>query len=161
MKNIWLALGMLNVLLVSCNKGKAPSTEIVNTHLIQAYWGDNYQDTDNGFTSIKDIKNAKTYVDGVEIKDVDDNLENKDVKHMFFGKNGTRVVNVADGYMFTSPATKMSADVSLSKLRTKYFSDRSVLTLSLENQNPYGDTDYGWNVYLNEWVIRKVNDPAF
>ncbi len=161
MKKKWLMMGALAVLLVSCNKGKAPSTEIVNTHLIQAYWGDNYQDTDNGFKSIKDIKNAKTYVDGVEIKDVDDNLENKDVKHMFFGKNGTRVVNVADGYMFTSPAMKMSADVSLSKLRTKYFSDRSVLTLSLENQNPYGDTDHGWNVYLNEWLIPYINDPAF
>ncbi len=147
------------IALTACNKKGV--VEKVNTELIQAYWADSYQDAKNGFSKIEDLKNAKSWVDGVEIETPVEEVYTKDVKHLFFNKNAIRAVNLPEGYAFTFPATKMDLDVSLSELRTKYITDSSILTVTTENQNPYGNTERGWEIYLTEWINRFINDPEF
>lgn len=162
MKKRWMYIGLCLMALTACQKDVSSSGgEKVNKELIEAYWADAYKDEKNGFNTIADITNAFTYIDGVSVDKADDNAIFKDVKHLFLNKNAIRAVNLPEGYAFTFPAQKMSIDASLSKLRTKYFTDQSILTITTENQNPYGNTPRGWEIYLTEWINRFINDPGF
>ncbi len=155
--------------LFGCDSKKESKND--NPHakdLIDAAWLDSYEDSKNGFASKDNVKKVDTYVDNKLITEPE-LLTNKDVKHVFYGSKNARIVSMADGYAFTFPSNKtINVDASLSKLRTKYLTSDGVLTVTFEDQNPYGNTKEtpngtlnGWNTYLNEWLKRFIDSPRF
>ncbi len=83
-----------------------------------------------------------------------------DNKKIYHTQNGKRVINYADGYRIDLPFD-FEPDYSLSALRSRYESDNAVLTVSKEEESPYGNTLDGWNTYLTEWLNRYVGDESF
>ena len=162
MKKVFAVLAVSLFALTSCGK-KAPEPEKVNKELIEAYWDPMYEDYDNEFYTIDSVRNAKSYIDGVESNmPTATSFLDKDIKHVFFGKNNRiRVANLAEGYMFTTVGKKMDLDATLSQIRTKYYTENSVLTVTSEYHSPYGDTPNGWNTYFTEWFQKFIGDPEF
>lgn len=151
----------------SSDNKTSSSNKINYQELIDSYWLDTYADNSTGFGSKEDVKKMNTYIDNVLIT-TPELLFTKDVKHVFYNQSNARVVSMADGYTFSFPTTEMTVDASLSKLRTKYLMDDGILTVTYEDQNPYGNTTEtpkgtpnGWETYLTEWIQRFINSPDF
>ncbi|MBQ3069440.1 MAG: hypothetical protein IJD01_05805 [Clostridia bacterium] len=83
-----------------------------------------------------------------------------DNKKLYHTQNGKRVINYADGYRLDLPYD-FEPDFSLSALRSRYQSRTAVLTVSKEEESPYGNTADGWEIYLTEWLNRYVGDESF
>ncbi len=71
-----------------------------------------------------------------------------------------RIVNYVDGYRMDLPVG-WTPDYSLGALRARYTTDNSVLTVSREEENPYGNTADSWNTYLTEWLNRYIANESF
>ncbi len=124
-------------------------------------WSDEYADETNGIGSPDDVFLAEYYFDGALTDDYAKAPADGDAKYVFSGKDATRIVNHAYGYSLTFPYTGVTLDNTLSEYRTKYTSDKSVLTVSYENKNPYGNTENGWNIYFTEWLDIHVGSLDF
>lgn len=84
----------------------------------------------------------------------------KDNKKIYDTEISRRVINYADGYQMDL-MKDWEPDYSLSALRSRYSSSSYVLTVSKEEENPYGNTSSGWTTYLTEWVNRYIADSSF
>lgn len=76
------------------------------------------------------------------------------------------ISNIAHGYSFLIQAKECEYDYTYSALRCKYFFDDCILTTSFEDKNPYPtrdpeDKEKGWEIYLDEWLIRYISHPDF
>lgn len=83
-----------------------------------------------------------------------------DNKKIYHTQNKQRVFNYADGYRLDLPYD-FEPDYSLSALRSRYRNNDAVLTISKEQESPYGNTLDGWTTYLTEWLNRYVGDENF
>lgn len=124
-------------------------------------WKDEYADPDAALTSADDIYKADYYFNGVKTDDYAVSPADGDGKYVFSGLESSRFVNVADGYMFTVPASDVSLDLSLAEYRSQIITDSSVISVSCEDQNPYGNNQNGWNTYLTEWLTVKIDNLDF
>lgn len=126
---------------------------------IKAIWKTQYQ---NEFVNLDLINDSKVFYDGSYIDDTSISLsKRKDVKYEFTTDNHTLLVNSSDGYTLTFPSNEVSFDYSLSKYRIQALDNDSITTISYEKSSPYGNSSLGWNTYLNEWVIRYIDNPIY
>ncbi len=124
-------------------------------------WNDAYADPDFGIKSADDVYDLRVFKNGVVTDDVTVDPSSGDVKYFFGGADATRVVNFADGYTFSFSGSDIEPNLKLSELRVQYQNEKSILTLTKETSNPYGNTERGWNIYLTEWLNRYINDTEF
>ncbi|MBR2507063.1 MAG: hypothetical protein IKB70_09255 [Bacilli bacterium] len=151
----FLLFSLLTSGLVSCNGG-----ELMNNDFRHVY-KDIYDDPSNNITN-KTIKEAKVFYDEDYIDDFTIELsDKKDIKYEFKSENHLRFVNSSDGYALTLPDKDATFDYSLSLYRTRTTFNDSILTISYEHSSPYGNTKTGWETYLNEWLIRYIDNPKF
>ena len=101
------------------------------------------------------------YNKGEVTTDLDTEPASGDVKYVFGGKENTRIINYADGYMLSFPGAEIETNLKLAELRVQYKNENSILTLSKETSNPYGNTESGWNTYLTEWLNRFIDNADF
>ena len=128
---------------------------------ISLIWKNDYADTANGFSSLNSIKDASYYYNNRQIKDYSASPSGVDAKQIFRTGTHSRVVNLSSGYAMTLPFTEFEADYALSELRSRYVGEDFVLNVSCEDQNPYGNTATGWNIYLTEWLERYIANDGF
>ena len=131
-----------------------------DTTLLDGIWTEEFADSDNN-VSLKTLKDAKVFYDG-EYVDVSTKLnKRKDVKYEFMTSNSFRFVNSPEEYAITLPSKNVEVDYSLSGYRVQLAFNDSVLTVSRENKSPYGGNASGWNTYMNEWLIRYIDNPDY
>ena len=142
----------------SAEESEEPKVPDENAKLV---WNELYADEANGIASPSDVYGVEYYFDGERIDDYGRDPAEGDAKLLFAGESATRAVNFAYGYVLTFPYTGVTLDNSLSAYRTKYISDNSILTVSYEDKNPYGDNENGWNIYLTEWLNIHIDSLDF
>ena len=142
----------------SAEESEEPKVPDENAKLV---WDELYADEANGIVSPSDVYGVDYYFDGEKIEDYARDPAEGDAKLLLTGESATRAVNFAYGYLFTFPYTGVMLDNSLSAYRTKYISENSVLTVSYEDKNPYGDNENGWNIYLTEWLNIHISSLDF
>lgn len=142
------------------NSSKAPEEPTPDPNA-KAVWEDIFADEDAGISSANDIYSAKYYFDGALTDEYDKAPDSGDAKFILSGKIGTRFVNVAEGYMFTIPEPLVEGDFTLSENRSRLFAGDAVISVSKEDQSPYGNNADGWEIYLTEWLNRLIGDISF
>ena len=131
-----------------------------DTTLLDGIWTEEFTDSDNN-VSLNTLKDAKVFYDG-EYVDFSTKLnKRKDVKYEFITSNSFRFVNTPEEYAITLPSKNVEVDYSLSGYRVQLAFNDSVLTVSRENKSPYGGNASGWNTYMNEWLIRYIDNPDY
>ncbi len=126
----------------------------------KAVWQDSFADADFGISSANDVYDLRVYNKGVE-SDVSASPSEGDVKYLFSGKENTRIVNFSDGYMLSFPGNNIDTNLKLAALRVQYTNETSILTVTKETSNPYGNNENSWNIYLTEWLNRYINNVEF
>lgn len=125
-------------------------------------WDPSFADTAfAGLGSADDIYNARLFLNGKASDNYSVDPSTGDVKLLFSGLENTRIINYADGYMLSVPGNDINTDFSLSTLRCKYTNETSMLTVTKESSNPYGNNERGWEIYLTEWLNRFIADLNF
>lgn len=139
------------------------SSEVVMTpdENAKIIWQDSFADADAGINGADDVYNLTVYNKGEATTDFDIEPASGDVKYTFGGKENTRIVNYADGYMLSFPGANIETNLKLAELRVQYKNGNNILTLSKETSNPYGNTESGWNTYLTEWLNRFIDNADF
>lgn len=86
-----------------------------------------------------------------------------DFKEHFYFESETRIINHADGFIFSLPTNDFKYDYSLAACRSKYYFNDCVLNVSYEDKNPYFNKlkEKAWDVYLDEWLIRYISNADF
>ena len=172
---LFLAVLMVLPMLVSCDPVEAESNSSTNVESENSdvseilepdknaslIWDEEYADSVIGLNSVEDVYDARYYLDGVRIDDYAKSPADGDGKYVLAGKEGARIVNHADGYMLSFPGSDVTADFSISDFRCKYKNGSSVLTVTMEDQNPYGNNENGWNIYRTEWLTRHIDSVDF
>lgn len=139
------------------------SSEVVMTpdENAKKIWQDSFADANAGINGADDVYNLTVYNKGEVTTDLDTEPASGDVKYVFGGKANTRIINYADGYMLSFPGAEIETNLKLAELRVQYKNENSILTLSKETSNPYGNTENGWNTYLTEWLNRFIDNADF
>lgn len=132
----------------------------------EALWNDTYADETAGLTGPGSVYYMTVYQNGNATGENPAPAADADIRYTFGGLESTRAVVPAEGYMVTLPGVA-KADYSLGKFRSQYRTEDYVLTLTYEDQNPYGkDKDGhtskdGYDLYMREWLVEQIDDPAF
>ena len=102
---------------------------------------------------------AELYLNGERKENVSEGYaKNDDANYLFYGDDKVRVVSRAKGYALTIPSsTIIEPNLQFNNYRTQYKSTDYVLTVSYENQNPYGT----WSTYHNEWLTRYLTGEGY
>ncbi|MBR6507350.1 MAG: hypothetical protein IKT37_07100 [Clostridia bacterium] len=125
-----------------------------------SFWNEAYADSEKGIDTAEKVYSLGVFADGKSLGSVA-SAEGKDLRYLFGGDGYTRAVNLPEGYCLTLPGGKVQADFSLGALRSQYFTDEYCLTLTYEDQNPYGDHESGLALYLDEWLTEQYADTYF
>ena len=153
-----LTLVLLTTLGISSCGG---SEVMMNKDDFRHVYLDTYDDKTNNINE-STIKGSKVFYGGEYISDYSIEFsKSKDIKYEFVSDTHTRFVNSSDGYVITLPSNEISFDYSLSQYRIQSKYSDSILTVSYEHSSPYGESKSGWETYLNEWLIRYINNPKF
>lgn len=123
-------------------------------------WTEEYADEANGFKDASEVYKLQAFSNGIASEEYA-KLPSGDTRYIFEGKDKSRAVVLPEGYALTLPSANITADFSLGALRSKFKGDGYMLTVSYEDQNPYGANEKGWNIYLTEWVERYLVDNNF
>ncbi len=83
-----------------------------------------------------------------------------DNKLIYHTVTSQRVINYARGYRLDLPLG-WEEDYSLGALRSRYTNDHFSLTVTREDQNPYGNTASSWETYRTEWLDRYINSSTY
>lgn len=125
------------------------------------FYNESYADNDNRIGE-NTIKSSKIFYDEGYLENYDTELsKRKDVKYEFMTETHTRFVNVADGYAVTFNDPEVKFDYSLSEYRVQATFNDSILTMSMEDSNPYTNSTSGWETYRDEWLIRYINNEKY
>ncbi len=84
----------------------------------------------------------------------------KDYKKIYQSNLKQRAVNYPDGYLIDLPYG-FQPDYRLSELRSQFYTEHEVLTVSKEEESPYGNTEAGWETYLTEWVNLYLTSDTY
>ncbi len=125
-----------------------------------SFWNEAYADSANGIDTAEKVYSLGVFADGVSLGSVSE-AEGTDLRYLFGGDGYTRAVNLPEGYCLTLPGGNAQADFSIGALRSQYFTDDYCLTVTYEDQNPYGDHEDGLGLYLHEWLTEQFADVKF
>lgn len=151
------------------NSGDSSDTPSVPTEpdpRAETLWNDTYADEAAGLTGPSAIYYMNVYQNGNTTEENPAPAADTDIRYVFGGLESTRAVVPAEGYMITLPGVA-KADYSLGKFRSQYRTEDYVLTLTYEDQNPYGKqsdgsiSKDGYDLYMREWLVEQIDDPAF
>lgn len=123
-------------------------------------WQDAFADEANGFKDASEVYKLQAFSNGLATDDLAA-LPKGDTRYVFEGKDKSRAVVLSEGYALTLPSANIEADFSLGALRSKFKGENYVLTVSYENQNPYGANAKGWQTYFDEWLVRYLENNDF
>lgn len=131
----------------------------------EGLWSDLYADEAAGLTGPGEVYLMSVYQNGNETGENPAPEAETDVRYLFAGTEATRAVVPAEGYCVTLPGYA-KADYSLGKFRSQYSTKDYVLTLTYEDQNPYGKqnghtTKDGYDLYMREWLVEQIDDANF
>ena len=143
------------------NENESSEVFMIPDENAKKIWQDSFADADAGINGADDVYNLTVYNNGEATTDFDVEPASGDVKYVFGGKENTRIINYADGYMLSFPGAEIETNLKLAELRVQYKNETSILTLSKETSNPYGNTENGWNIYLTEWLNRFIDNVDF
>ncbi len=162
-----MLLALALPLLVACDNGTNENSQeseeessMAPDANAQKVWKDNYADKANGLTDANAIYKVQQYVNGTASTEYDQ-APSGDARYIFEGLEKSRAVILSEGYALTLPSANVTADFSLGALRSKFEGDGYLLTVTYENQNPYGANEKGWNTYFTEWVVRYLENNDF
>ncbi len=125
-----------------------------------SFWNEAYADSANGIDTAEKVYSLGVFADGISLGSVS-KAEGTDLRYLFGGEGYTRAVNLPEGYCLTLPGGNAQADFSIGALRSQYFTDDYCLTVTYEDQNPYGDHEDGLGLYLHEWLTEQFADVKF
>ena len=131
--------------------------EIVDTTYF-SYWNQEYEDSN---ISYNDLVNARVFYGGEYLNKVETLKKRVDIKYEFYTKDSLRFVNSSDGYVITIPNNEVNIDYSLSDYRLQFSYLDTVLTASFEDESPYGNDKFGWEIYLTEWLDRYIRNNKY
>lgn len=129
-------------------------------------WNAAYADEPAGLTSADAIRRLTVFQNGSQTDASAKPAAETDVRYLFAGESATRAVVPAEGYCVTLPG-QATADYSLGSIRSQYRTDSYCLTLTYEDQNPYGidangnTSKDGWDLYMREWLVEQIDDINF
>lgn len=124
-------------------------------------WADEYADTINSFTK-ESVNETKVFYDGAYLEENLEKFSKKsDIKYEFVSEDKLRFVNSSDGYAVTFPSKDVEIDYSLSKYRVQAKYNDTVLTISYEHSNPYGNSKISWFTYKTEWITRYIDNEKY
>ena len=126
----------------------------------KAVWNELYADENAGLTGPDAIYNLAVFQNGNETEETPAPSADSDVRYLFAGETATRVVVPAEGYMLTLPGMP-SADFSIGSVRSQYKNEDYCLTVTYEDQNPYGDTQEKYDLYMREWLVEQIDSVGF
>ncbi len=115
---------------------------------------------DNAETAgLQSLTAMELYVDGERsaASSMNTLADNKKIYHTV---TSNRIVNYARGYQIDVPFD-WQEDYTLGALRSRYTNDHFSLTVTREDQSPYGNTASGWETYRTEWLDRYINDSGY
>ena len=128
--------------------------------LAEKVWNNLYADPNAGITGPLDVYDLTVFENGNETDGFPSPGPTTDVRYTFAGENATRAVVSAEGYMLTLPGVA-TADFSLGKYRSQFKNEQYCLTVTYEDQNPYGDNKDGYDLYMREWLVEQIDDLDF
>jgi len=154
-----MLLAMVAPLLISCANDTLSPREIA-----QNIWQPEF--ADDIFTEPSDVTGLTTYWNREvrtsapgTIREVDD------VKFMLSNGEQSRFVNMSDGYAITLPTDNFETNLQWSGVRVQLANESRVITITREDQNPYGrsagGTPEGWDLYYSDWITRWVRNDRF
>lgn len=129
-------------------------------------WNDLYADANAGLAGPDSIYDLTVFKNGSETAETVSPDANSDVRYLFAGESATRAVVPAEGYMLTLPGVA-TADFSIGSVRSQYKTDDYCLTVTYEDQNPYGKlsdgstSKDGYDLYMREWLVEQIDDVSF
>ena len=123
-------------------------------------WNGLYADEGAGLTGPDAIYNLTVFQNGNKTEETPAPSADSDVRYLFAGETATRVVVPAEGYMLTLPGTP-EADFSIGSVRSQYKNEDYCLTVTYEDQNPYGDTQDKYDLYMREWLVEQIDSVGF
>lgn len=118
-------------------------------------------DGENGINAASDVDKAAIFVNGEYVKTFTEMTSRKDVKMELVSGENTRIVNVSTGIAYTLPSNAIESDYTIANLRTQYFYDDVILTVSSESGNPYLNTSDPWGIYAGEWLLPHIDDDVY
>ncbi len=119
-------------------------------------------DEANGFTESGSVTGARFFLNGNYVDKISEVGSRQDVKAELYNGKAARIVNVSAGMSFTIPTTEsIKADYTIAKYRTQYEFGDSILTFSANGNNPYTSLPNAWYIYVNEWAVRHLINPAY
>jgi len=130
--------------------------ESINYAFNQVYPGGEVKDTDNGFSSVSDIKSLKAFRNGEYVNNFTSSSSRQDIKLELYSENKLRFVNVSNGYAFTLPYTDVNIDYEIAKYHVTMEFEKSTLNVSFESSNPYMSLANPWYTYNSEWLMRHL-----
>lgn len=131
-----------------------------------SFWSDTYADSASGIDNAEKVYSLGVYANGVSLGSVSA-AEGDDLRYLFRSENYTRAVNLPEGYCLTLPGRKTEADFNLGALRSQYYTDDYCLTVTYEDQNPYGKDSQGntskdgFDLYTGEWLTEQFGSVDF
>lgn len=166
-----LAIGCTSTGTNEHSGSETPSDESDNTPKTpdpraEALWDARYADETAGLTAPDAIYNMTVFRNGNETAENPAPAAEADIRYLFGGLEATRAVVPSEGYMVTLPGNA-KADYSLGKFRSQYRTEDYCLTLTYENQNPYGKqsdgniSKDGYDLYMREWLVEQIDDVNY
>lgn len=155
--------------LVSCENGSSSESGIESQteesvmmpdENAKLLWNEAFADKANGFENADTVYGLTAYSDGKPVESYD-SVPEGDNRYLFEGKENTRVAVLSEGYALTLPGTDITADFSLGALRSKYKGEKYMLTVTYEDQNPYGNNEKGFKIYYDEWIALYLESLDF
>ncbi|MBP5230931.1 MAG: hypothetical protein ILO68_04305 [Clostridia bacterium] len=125
----------------------------------KTYWDSDY--ASDAIQSPEDVLDMRTYLNGRLTEQPEEPSNANDVRYLFVGNEGARAVVFPEGYMISLPGSDVEADYSLGKYRSQYRGSDYCLTVTYEDQNPYGDNQNGYDLYMREWLVRHIENNDF
>ncbi len=157
---LMILLGLMPIM-VACDGGDESSQKEDTPDANAAkLWDAAFADEKNGFNDANGVYTLKAYENGKLVENPAA-IPGGDARILFSTKEKTRVAVLSEGYALTLPSAEVDADFSLGKLRSRYFAEDYVLTVTYEDQNPYGDNAKGFATYFDEWVVRYLENLDF
>lgn len=164
-----LLLAISVPLLVSCDTGSSgesgnesqpEESVMIPDENAKLLWNDTFADKANDIENADAVYKLTAYSDG-KLLEAFYSIPEGDNRYLFEGKENTRVAVLSEGYVLTLPGTDIEADFSLGALRSKYKGENYMLTVTYEDQNPYGDNENGFKIYYDEWIARYLESVDF
>ena len=120
--------------------------------VIETSYRDAFEDK-SGLIKKSDITYGETYINGNRVELGTAISPQEDGYNIFYGANQARVIGRAKGFALTLPtSTTIEPNLDESKYRAQFSTQDYTLTVTVEDQNPYGD----WATYHDEWLTRYI-----